>query len=31
VAKQLGIRLFEMQPVDDSLMSVFSYLVRKSS
>jgi ABC-2 type transport system ATP-binding protein len=27
VARREGIRLFEMQPVDESLASVFSYLV----
>jgi ABC-2 type transport system ATP-binding protein len=29
VARREGIRLFEMQPVDESLASVFSYLVGK--
>ena len=29
VAQREGIRLFEVQPVDESLASVFSYLVGK--
>ena len=27
VARREGVRLFEIQPVDESLASVFSYLV----
>jgi ABC-2 type transport system ATP-binding protein len=29
IARREGIRLFEMQPVDESLTSVFAYLVGK--
>jgi ABC-2 type transport system ATP-binding protein len=29
VARQAGVRLYEVTPTDDSLESVFSYLVRR--
>ncbi|OGO54289.1 MAG: hypothetical protein A2Z32_02840 [Chloroflexi bacterium RBG_16_69_14] len=29
VAKAIGVTLFELAPTDDSLESVFSYLVRR--
>jgi ABC-2 type transport system ATP-binding protein len=31
VARQSGVRLFEMIPTDESLESVFSYLVTRSA